>query len=142
MAPKLPLGIIKNYAITEELVREFNEKFGHPAPSRPTVLTKEELALRIKLIDEELDEVKRAFESGRMVDILKELCDLQYVVDGLFVASGFDKLKEEGFLLVHTSNMSKLGEDGKPIYRADGKILKGPNYKPVTDDQLKAIIDG
>lgn len=60
-------------------------------------------------------------------DLLKELCDLQYVLSGFVVA--FNLKFDEAFRRVHESNMSKLGDDGKPIYREDGKILKGPNYK-------------
>ena len=59
--------------------------------------------------------------------LLKELCDLQYVLSGFAVT--FCLPFDEAFKRVHESNMSKLGPDGKPIYREDGKVLKGPNYK-------------
>lgn len=59
--------------------------------------------------------------------LLKELCDLQYVLSGFAVTFGLPF--DEAFKRVHESNMSKLGLDGKPIYREDGKVLKGPNYK-------------
>lgn len=59
--------------------------------------------------------------------LLKELCDLQYVLSGFVVTFGLPF--DEAFKRVHESNMSKLGPDGKPIYRDDGKVLKGPNYK-------------
>lgn len=59
--------------------------------------------------------------------LLKELCDLQYVLSGFAVTFGLPF--DEAFKRVHESNMSKLGPDGKPIYREDGKVLKGPNYK-------------
>ena len=59
--------------------------------------------------------------------LLKELCDLQYVLSGFAVTFGLPL--DEAFKRVHESNMSKLGSDGKPIYREDGKVLKGPNYK-------------
>ena len=59
--------------------------------------------------------------------LLKELCDLQYVLSGFAVTFGLPF--DEAFKRVHESNMSKLGPDGKPIYRDDGKVLKGPNYK-------------
>ena len=134
------LGIIKNYAITEEQVREFHEKFGHPCPNKPTMCTPGLTKLRVKLIDEELTEVTEALTRNNMADVLKELCDLQYVVDGFFVSLGLDAVKEEAFMLVHQSNMSKLGPDGKPTYREDGKVLKGPNYKPVDNAKLEAIL--
>ena len=59
--------------------------------------------------------------------LLKELCDLQYVLSGFVVTFGLPF--DEAFKRVHESNMSKLGPDGKPIYREDGKVLKGPTYK-------------
>ena len=59
--------------------------------------------------------------------LLKELCDLQYVLSGFAVTFGLPF--DEAFKRVHESSMSKLGPDGKPIYREDGKVLKGPNYK-------------
>ena len=59
--------------------------------------------------------------------LLKELCDLQYVLSGFVVTFGLPF--DEAFKRVHESNMSKLGPDGKPIYRDAGKVLKGPNYK-------------
>lgn len=59
--------------------------------------------------------------------LLKELCDLQYVLSGFVVTFGLPF--DEAFKRVHESNMSKLGPAGKPIYREDGKVLKGPNYK-------------
>ena len=59
--------------------------------------------------------------------LLKELCDLQYVLSGFVVTFGLPF--DEAFERIHESNMSKLGPDGKPIYREDGKVLKGPNYK-------------
>lgn len=67
-------------------------------------------------------------EAPRPADLLKELADLDYVTAGTAVTFGWDF--DEAGKRVHKSNMSKLGEDGKPIRRADGKILKGPNYKP------------
>lgn len=136
------LGMIKNYAITEDQVREFHEAFGHPAPKTPSIPNLELAMLRKKLIEEELAEVMEAIEKKDYTNLLKELCDLQYVLDGFFVVCGMDQAKEEGFMLVHRSNMSKLGEDGKPVYREDGKILKGPNYKPVDPIKLKKALYG
>lgn len=105
------------------------------------------LRLRMSLLREELREVEE--EAGNIEDViyqgviegevsqedlkrvkvalLKELCDLQYVLSGFAVTFGLPL--DEAFKLVHESNMSKLGPDGKPIYRGDGKVLKGPNYK-------------
>ena len=115
-----------------EKVIEFHEKFGHKvafiqARQDEREITKEEaeiITLRRKLIMEEFQEL---MEAPFLDDVMKEACDLMYVVLGMFVEFGWDV--EEAFSRVHESNMSKLGEDGEPIYREDGKVLKGPNYK-------------
>ena len=105
------------------------------------------LSMRLCLIREEVEEVEDAvclladkvFNAELLgIDmteeikaakaaLLKELCDLQYVLSGFAVTFGLPF--DEAFKRVHESNMSKLGPDGKPIYREDGKVLKGPNYK-------------
>jgi len=97
--------------------------------------------LRMRLIREEFNEVME--ELGRVAryealgtdtqmmvyrDLLKELADLRYVVEGTAVSLGLPI--EEAYAEVHRSNMSKLGEDGLPVTRDDGKVLKGPNYTP------------
>lgn len=61
-------------------------------------------------------------------NVLQELSDIQYVLDGTYLSLGLHRYKNFAFLEVHNSNMSKLGEDGKPVRREDGKIMKGPNY--------------
>lgn len=119
-------------ATREEIVQEFHEAFGHPVGTRlpdPGELenTGQLLRLRLRLLREELGELIEACESEPAVNILKELADLQYVLSGFAVTFGLPL--NEAFLRVHESNMSKLGEDGKPIYRKDGKVLKGPNYR-------------
>ena len=112
-------------------VIEFHEKFGHGIASingtDERSITPEEadtITLRRTLIQEEFKEL---MEAPFLDDVMKEACDLLYVVLGMFVEFGWDV--EEAFSRVHESNLSKLGEDGKPIYREDGKVLKGPNYK-------------
>lgn len=79
---------------------------------------------RVNLISEEFDEILSATTPENM---LKELADLLYVTYGYAAAFGWDL--NEAFRRVHASNMSKLGPDGKPIYRPDGKVMKGPNYR-------------
>lgn len=114
---------------TLEQVQEFHETYGLPVKDTPDITDPKTNALRINLIAEELEELKEALEQGDMVETLDALIDLQYVLDGAFLSFGMQHLKEPAFNEVHTSNMSKLGEDGKPIVRPeDGKILKGPNY--------------
>ena len=80
------------------------------------------------LIDEEWSEFHEAYHFKPYVEQLKELADLVYVCYQFAANQDWDL--DEAFKRVHESNMSKLGEDGKPIYRADGKVLKGPNYQP------------
>ena len=82
------------------------------------------------LIDEEWSEFHEAFYFEDECDQLKELADLVFVCYQMAASQEWDL--DEAMRRVYESNMSKLGEDGKPIYRADGKVLKGPNYKPPT----------
>jgi len=85
--------------------------------------------LRLQLMVEELGEVADAIASGTVSELLKELNDMQYVVDGTYISYGLDKVKAESFAEVHASNMSKLGEDGKPVKSEGGRVMKGPNYR-------------
>ena len=80
------------------------------------------------LIDEEWSEYHQAFHLKDAHEQLKELCDLVYVCYQFAANEGWDL--DEAMDRVHKSNMSKLDENGQPIYRPDGKVLKGPNYKP------------
>ena len=80
------------------------------------------------LIDEEWSEFHEAFHLKDEHEQLKELCDLVYVCYQFAANEGWDL--DEAMDRVHKSNMSKLDENGQPIYRQDGKVLKGPNYKP------------
>jgi len=82
------------------------------------------------LIDEEWSEFHEAYHFKEEDEQLKELADLVYVCFQMAASQEWDL--DEAMHRVHESNMSKLGEDGKPIYRADGKVLKGPNYKEPT----------
>ena len=80
------------------------------------------------LIDEEWSEFHEAYHHEDRSDVLKELADLVYVCFQYAANEGWDL--DEAMRRVHASNMSKLDDNGNPIYRADGKVLKGPNYKP------------
>lgn len=116
------------------MMEEFHRAFGHPI-TRDEGLTNENVKLRTKLMHEELHELtEEIWDSEQNQDIspnlLKEGADLLYVLLGTFVSLGLGDKLEEAFTRVHLSNMSKLDENGKPIYRDDGKVLKGPNYKP------------
>ncbi len=124
----------------EELIKDFHQAFGQNVCAEPTV---ELLELRRTLIGEEVKELFADIDTaiahlkeGKDVpqevyaNMLKELADVQVVLSGTSVALKPLQALEEAFNRVHASNMSKLGEDGKPIMRADGKVLKGPNYVP------------
>ena len=100
--------------------------FGQEVNTTPQRLDEDTELLRINLIHEEMLEVKEAVHYEGLPEIAKELCDLLYVVYGMGHSMGIDL--NACFNRVHESNMSKLGPDGKPIYREDGKVLKGPNY--------------
>ena len=84
--------------------------------------------MQLGLIDEEFKEFSHAYHNESYEQELKELADLVYVC--FQYAENMEWDLEEALDRVHKSNMSKLGLDGKPIRRADGKVLKGPNYKP------------
>ena len=109
-----------------ELVGDFMEAFGQEVNCEPTLRYKDTQDLRIELIQEELDELALGIDNNDIVEVADALTDLLYVVYGAGHAFGIDL--DECFTEVHESNMSKLGEDGRPIYREDGKVLKGPNY--------------
>lgn len=111
-----------------EMVKEFHEAFGHPVNDKPDLTDHDLCELRHKLLLEELIELDLAMTQKDKTQVLDALCDLHYVLDGAFLALGFHNVKDAAMAEVHRSNMSKLGADGKPIYREDGKILKGPNY--------------
>ena len=109
-----------------ELVGDFMEAFGQQVELEPTWPDFNTRELRLELIQEELDELSDAVADRDMVQIADALTDLLYVVYGAGHAFGIDL--DECFQEVHSSNMSKLGPNGKPIHREDGKVMKGPGY--------------
>ncbi len=114
---------------TLDKVREFHEVYGAAIKASPDISDKDLNQFRLTLLQEELDELKEALQQGDVVETLDALIDLQYVLDGAFLSFGLHGAKDDAFAEVHRSNMSKLGEDGKPVLReSDGKVLKGPNY--------------
>ena len=109
-----------------ELVGDFMEAFGQEVQLEPTWPDFNTRELRLELIQEELDELSDAVADRDMIQIADALTDLLYVVYGAGHAFGLDL--DECFQEVHASNMSKLGPNGKPIHREDGKVMKGPGY--------------
>lgn len=118
---KTPLEMVQEFA--KAMGQEINQR--HPAHyCGPNDDWPHLELMRWRLIEEEYYELDAEGEPDR---ILKEMADLVYVVYGYAATFGWDL--DEAVRRVHASNMSKLGPDGKPIYREDGKVLKGPNYK-------------
>ena len=109
-----------------EKVGDFMEAFGQKVEMEPTWPDFNTRELRLELIAEELDELSDAVADRDMIQIADALTDLLYVVYGAGHSFGLDL--DECFEEVHRSNMSKLGENGRPIHREDGKIMKGPGY--------------
>ncbi len=94
--------------------------------------------LRFNLMKEENEEYLEAVQNNDIVEIADALGDMLYILCGTILEHGLQHKIEEVFDEIQRSNMSKLGEDGKPIYREDGKVMKGPNYfKPNFSDILK-----
>ena len=120
-----------------EMAGDFMESFGQDVLTEPTLPEQNLAKLRLELTREEVEELNVGIEGMDIVEIADALTDILYVVYGAGHAFGIDL--DECYQEVHRSNMSKLGADGKPIYREDGKILKGPNY---FHPNLKDILDG
>ena len=120
-----------------ELVGDFMEVFGQEIKDEPVLPDWNTCALRLDLITEEVKELEVALANQNLIDIADALTDILYVVYGAGHAFGIDL--DACFEEVHRSNMSKLGQDGKPVYREDGKVLKGPDY---FDPDLVAILEG
>ena len=104
----------------------FMKTFGQEVKSKPSFSTDKINRLRLSLIKEELDELKEAMNNKDLLEVADALTDILYVTYGTGHAFGInlDKCFEE----VQKSNMSKLGENGKPIYNEAGKVMKGPKY--------------
>ena len=109
--------------------------FGQEVKDKASFSTEKINNLRVSLIEEELKELKDALESNDLLEVADALTDILYVTYGAGHAFGIDL--DKCFNEVQNSNMSKLGDDGKPIYNDHGKVMKGPKYfKP----DLKKII--
>jgi predicted HAD superfamily Cof-like phosphohydrolase len=104
----------------------FMKTFGQDVKNKPSFSTDKINKLRIDLIKEELDEFKEAMDNKDLLEIADALTDILYVTYGAGHAFGIDL--DKCFDEVQNSNMSKLGENGEPIYNESGKVMKGPNY--------------
>ena len=107
-------------------VGTFMKTFGQEVKNKPSFSTDKINKLRIDLIVEELEELKEAMNNKDLLEVADALTDILYVVYGAGHAFGIDL--DKCFDEVQNSNMSKLGEDGNPIYNESGKVMKGPKY--------------
>lgn len=119
-------------------VAQFHATFGHPIKDAPDLSNEDLNRLRLRLLREEVDELEDSMWEKDPVKALDALTDIQYVLDGAFLALGLAAFKHAAAVEVHRSNMSKAGADGKPILDDGGKVLKGPNYSP---PNLAAILE-
>ena len=109
-----------------EDVRIFMKTFGQMIKIKPQFPDEKTMRLRYELIKEELNELEEAMKTKNLKEIADALTDILYVTYGAGFAYGIDL--DKCFKEVQRANMSKLGEDGKPIYNEKGKVMKGPNY--------------
>ena len=107
-------------------VKTFMKTFGQEVKTKPSLSSNKINSLRYDLIKEELEELKEAMENKDILEVADALTDILYVTYGAGHAFGIDL--DKCFEEVQSSNMSKLGEDGKPIYNETGKVMKGPKY--------------
>ena len=116
-------------------VKKFMQTFGQEVQFKASFPDKKIQNLRIKLIEEEVSELKDAIKNNDIVEVADALTDILYVTYGAGHAFGINL--DQCFKEVQESNMSKLDENGKPIYNENGKVLKGPYYR---EPDLKKIV--
>lgn len=110
-------------------VAEFHRAYKLGYQQEPTAnIGKEKIKLRFNLMKEENEEYLEAAEEGDLVEVADALGDMLYILCGTILEHGLQHKIEEVFDEIQRSNMSKLDTDGNPIYREDGKVMKGPNY--------------
>ena len=119
-----------------EDVRIFMKTFGQMIKIKPQFPDEKTMRLRYELIKEELNELEEAMKTKNLKEIADALTDILYVTYGAGFAYGIDL--DKCFKEVQRANMSKLGEDGKPIYNEKGKVMKGPNY---LEPNLKRFVE-
>jgi len=117
---------MSNYVTNFELAGDFMEAFGQEVKTEPEFPDFSTRELRLELIREEYEELEEAIENRDIVEVADALTDLLYVIYGAGHAFGIDL--DACYTEVHLGNMSKLGPDGKPMKRDDGKVMKGPDF--------------
>lgn len=120
-------------------VHEFHTAFGLGIKDKPVAdLGAAKNLLRFNLMKEENEEYLEAAQNNDLTEVADALGDMLYILCGTIIEHGMQHKIEEVFNEIQRSNMSKLGSDGRPVYREDGKVLKGPNYfKP----EIKRILE-
>ncbi len=112
-----------------EAVEEFHKSFKLNIQNSPTInISLERKLLRYELMREENEEYLEAAKNADLVEVADALGDMLYILCGTIIEHGMQDIIEDVFDEIQRSNMSKLGANGEPIYRKDGKVLKGPNY--------------
>ena len=119
-----------------ENVKTFMKTFGQIIRTKPQFPDEETMQLRYDLIKEELNELEQAMKTKNLKEIADALTDILYVTYGAGYAYGINL--DKCFKEVQRANMSKLGNDGKPIYNEKGKVMKGPNY---SEPNLKQFVE-
>ena len=110
-------------------VQAFHKAFKIDCSDAPTVDLPDQIKeLRFRLMEEENQEYLEAAKNNDLVEVADALGDMLYILCGTILSHGMQHKFEEVFDEIQRSNMSKLGADGEPIYREDGKVMKGPNY--------------
>ena len=121
-------------------VKLFHKKFGlGVSHTLMADLGPEKNQLRFQLMEEENKEYLEAANKGDMVEVADALGDMLYILCGTILEHGMQHKIDEVFNEIQRSNMSKLGEDGKPVYREDGKVLKGPQFR---EPNIAQVLEG
>jgi len=110
-------------------VIEFYKAFGHPIAYAPKILSLDRAFMRHRLLDEEVTELFEASINKNIIEVADAITDCFYILIGTAIEYGIADKLPQLFDEVHKSNMSKLDENGNPIYREDGKVMKSNNYK-------------
>jgi len=112
-----------------DAVHKFHKAFKLNTQDQPTInISLERKLLRYELMREENEEYLEAAKNDDLIEVADALGDMLYILCGTIIEHGMQDVIEDVFNEIQRSNMSKLGADGEPIYREDGKVLKGPDY--------------
>ena len=125
------IEIVKSKKMKKQIthVHAFHEAFGIKNEQSPVAeVDQKTIALRYELMREENEEYLEAAQKGDLVEVADALGDMLYILCGTILSHGLQDVMEDVFDEIQRSNMSKLDENGEPIYREDGKVLKGKNY--------------